>query len=67
MNDDKISHSDIIKRLDTLETKLEPIISTWEDVAGIVRGWSLVARFILWTAGVVVLIMAAWNAVVEVI
>jgi len=63
MNENEITHADIIKRLDSLEAKLEPMLATWEDVAALARSGRIVGRFILWTGGVVVAAMAIWTTI----
>ena len=55
------THADLAERLDRIEKTLEPIADTWEDVAALGRSGRIVGRFILWTAGMVVAVMAAWN------
>jgi tetrahydromethanopterin S-methyltransferase subunit G len=61
--DTEVTHAHIIKRLDQLEAKLEPIIDTWQDVAALSRSGRIVGRFIIWTGGVVVASLAIWNLI----
>ena len=56
----EVTHAHIIKRLDQLEDKLEPILETWQDVAALSRSGRIVGRFIIWTGGVVVAALAIW-------
>ena len=62
-DDKKPTHADIIARLDSLEKKLEPILETWQDVAALGRSGRIIGRCIMWTAGLVVAVMAAWTAI----
>lgn len=63
--DAEVTHAHILKRLDQLEDRLEPILDTWQDVAALSRSGRIVGRFILWTGGVVVAFMATWTALKE--
>lgn len=63
MADEELTHADIIRRLDRLETKLEPVLETWQDVAALGRSGRIVGRLILWVGGLVVAVMATWNFV----
>jgi len=56
------TYADIIQRLDQLEEKLEPLLDTWQDVAALGRSGRIIGRAILWSAGVVVGVMAAWSS-----
>lgn len=61
--DSKITHAHIIKRIDRLEERLEPVLDTWEDVAALSRSGRIVGRIILWAGGVVVAAMAVWSVI----
>lgn len=55
------SHADIIKRLDQLEEKLAPLFDAWTDVAALGRTGRIVGRAVMWTAAMVVSVMAAYT------
>lgn len=60
---DPISHADLAERLERIEETLEPIAETWQEVVVLGRYTRIVFRSIVWTAGMVVVVMAAWNTV----
>lgn len=61
MSDDEVTHADLARRLDRIEETLSPIAETWEEVATIGKYTRIVFRSVMWTAGMVVAVMAAWN------
>ena len=60
--ENELTHADILKRLDILEANLAPIIFTWKELTSLGRGFRIIGRGILWSAGLVVIVMAAKTA-----
>ena len=60
MDDQEPTHADIVKRLDGIEETLAPIAETWEGVVAAGRLTRIIFRSIMWTASLVVIVMAAW-------
>lgn len=58
----EITHAHIVERLEVLEDKLEPLIQTLQDIAVLGRFAGIVSRSVLWVAGLVVAVLAAWSA-----
>lgn len=63
--DGSVSHADLARRLDGIEATLEPIAETWQEMVIIGRYTRIVFRSVVWTAGMVVVVMAAWSTLVE--
>jgi hypothetical protein len=59
----ELTHADIIRRLDQLEEKLEPMFSAWSNINAMGISLRIVGRGVLWSAGLVVAVMAAYTAV----
>jgi len=59
--DEELTHAHIIKRIDRLEERLEPILAGYEDVAALSRSGHIIGRIILWIGGVVAACAATYT------
>jgi len=60
---DEITHAYIVERLDALEERLDPLLEAWKDITILGRYARIVGRSIVWTASMVVVVMAAWTII----
>ena len=59
--DVEVTHAHILKRLDRLEERLEPVFEiNWKDIAALSRSGRIIGHLILWTGGLVAALAATW-------